>query len=157
MYTFLVEDFNILGMYPFRFLQRNIADGTFFTWIFLLMISIFLIRLLWKTGIVQLAFKLTVWAIKTTVKLAKLAWSMTILAYSLLLLYIESKKLKFSMAEYWQNRTVNTLGVTFRHVSGSDNLTVSHPKHILKTLNHVKSVKYKAKDVLYKALSLVHK
>lgn len=157
MYTFLVENFNILGMYPFRFIQRNIADGTFFTWLLLLMISIFLIRLLWKNGIVQLGVKLTMWSIKTTVRLVKLACAMIVLAYSLLLLYIESKKSKFSMAEYWQNRTVNTLGVTFRHVSGADNLTVSHPKHILKALNIFKDVKAKAKDVLYKTICLVRK
>lgn len=157
MYTFLVEDFNVFGMYPFRFIQRNVADGTFFIWLFLLMISIYLIRLLWKTGVMQLAFKLTMWSIKTAVRLVKLACAMTMLAYSLLLLYIESKKLKFSMAEYWQNRTVNTLGVTFKHVSGADDLTVSHPKHILKTLNVLKDVKSRTKDVLYKTLRLVKK
>lgn len=157
MYTWLVEDFNVLGVYPIRFIQRNVADGTFFTWLCLLVITVFLLSKLWKLGILQFGYKLTKWTFKSFVKVCSFTWSVIILGYSLLLLYIQSKKLKFSMSEYWQNRTVNTLGVTFRHVSGADNLTVSHPKHILKALNIFKDVKAKAKDVLYKTICLVRK
>lgn len=157
MWHFLVEEFNIFGIYPIRFLERNFADGTFFTWLFLLMIAVYVVSRLWKFGILQFGYKLTKWAVKTTVKVVRLVWAMIILSYSLLLLYIQAKKMQFSMAEYWKDRTVNTLGVTFRHVSGADDLTVSHPKYILRTLNLVKDVRYKSKDVLYKTLKLIHK
>lgn len=155
MYTWLVEEFNILGMYPIRFLQRNIADGTFFTWLFLLAIAVFVTKALWKTGLIQFAYKLVRFTLKVAVKTVKLACKLTVIAYSLVLLYLQVKKQQVAMSEYWAKRSINTLGVTFRHVSGADDLIISHPKYILKVIDLIKSTKIKLEGVLLKVTSLI--
>lgn len=157
MYEWLTTDFNIFGFYIFRFLRVNIADGTFFTWLFLIAISVMVTKTLWKMGLIQFAYKVIKFFINLTIKTIKLACKLIIIAYSLVLLYLQVKRQQIAMSEYWAKRSINTLGVTFRHVSGADDLIISHPKYILKVINLIKSAKIKFEDTVLKVSSFIIK
>lgn len=157
MYEWLTTDFNIFGLYIFRFLRVNIADGTFFTWLFLIAIAVMVTKVLWKTRLIQFAYRLVKFSAKLIVKTVKLACKLTIIAYSLVLLYLQVKKQEIAVSEYWAKRSINTLGVTFRHVSGADDLVIEHPKYILKVINLIKSAKMKLEGVVFKVASRISK
>lgn len=141
MFQWFMLDFNIFGFHPFRAIYRGIFEGSLLVLLFRLVVIVFLCKLLYQTGV----FYIMGCVIKTIYncikKAVKLFCKLVIVTYSLALIYFDAKKKAYNISEYWSRRAINTLGVSFEHVSGADNVTIAHPKYVLKVLDLIKKIK----------------
>lgn len=158
MLEWLNTEFNIFGVYIFRGISQNIEDGTFHSFLFFLVISVFLTKILLKicvptlTVFIKQISRLISNILKNTIKLLN---RIIVYIYSYILFKLNKETKKYKISNFNKNKYIDEIGILYKNKNDNSIVVIKHPKVISYLINKLSQTKQKAEEIFITILKII--